>query len=224
MRDQQHGQAAPPRQIADQLHDGSLVADVEIRQGLVHQQKTRTADERLGEEQPLLLASRDTAQRVIRVSGGADGLDRCRGRGRGLRPASKADAPAPSVHAQLDKVAASDRQLGVKARSLRDVADGRIAAAWRPAEDLDAAAGRREKAQDHANQRGLARAVRTKDGRERPRLDVKRGIGPDPPSRVARGEVARRDRHAARQPVDFNATSSSWSCFSCQSWKDTLSG
>ena len=85
------------RQIADQLHDGSLVAHVEIRQGLVHQQKTRAADERLGEEQPLLLASRDTAQRVIRVSGGADGLDRCLGRGRGLRPAAKADAPKPRV-------------------------------------------------------------------------------------------------------------------------------
>ena len=72
MRDQHHGHlllAADPR---DQRRDGGLVGQVEAVERLVEQSNSRLADERLGDQQPLLLAAGELADRPGGEGGGAD--------------------------------------------------------------------------------------------------------------------------------------------------------
>src|SRR5207244_6828951 len=137
----------------------ALVADVEVGERLVHQQQTRAADECLGQEHALLLASREPAQRLVRVIAGADGVQRSLRRLSRPSASHETDAPAVAVEAKLDEVPAADRKLRVEYRPLRDVADGRITSSGGPSEHLELAGGGRKPAQDRADQGRLARSV-----------------------------------------------------------------
>ena len=57
VRDQQHGHALPAADPADELGDRLLVVQVEALQRLVEDEHLRTADQRLRDEDPLLLAA-----------------------------------------------------------------------------------------------------------------------------------------------------------------------
>src|SRR6266700_5714519 len=216
MRDQQNRQVAAPGHVADELHDGQLVADVEIGEWLVHQKQARIADQRLGEEQALLLASGQAAQRAIRIFARAHRIDG-RQRGGRLRTPAKPYSPAPTIDAQVDEVATSDRELNVERGTLWDVADLRVPAAGLPSEDLQPARLGRQQAEDHPDQSRFPGAVRSEDGGERAILDREGGAGPDLAPGVGGGEIIGSDRGG--YALGCSAASSDFSCFSCQSWK-----
>ena len=66
--DEQDGEVSLAGDLADQLDDRALVAHVEVRKRLVHQQQARAADQRLREQQALLLAAGQAAERPVGVS------------------------------------------------------------------------------------------------------------------------------------------------------------
>src|SRR5579859_8115253 len=121
------------------------------------------------------------------------------------------------VDAEADEVAASHRHLGVEGRTLRHVADGRVATQGGTAEHLEPSGHRGEAAQDHPDQSRLARAVGPKDRRERSARDGEGRAGPDSPRTVTRGQVERGDRWIDQLVADSTA-SRVRSCLSCQSW------
>ena len=93
MGDEQHGDALLGADALDEGRDRGLVGQIEAVQWLVEDQHLGTAHEGLGEQQPLLLAAGELADRAVRVAARADEADdfvdarraRCgdaRGRGR----------------------------------------------------------------------------------------------------------------------------------------------
>src|SRR4029077_17110099 len=98
-------------------------------------ERLRTPHQRLGEQESLLLAAREAADRLVRVPFRSYRLDGAVD-GAVVDLADKIDPPSRSVEAEVHEVPPADRQLGVELRALRDVANPRVAAAWRAAHDL----------------------------------------------------------------------------------------
>jgi hypothetical protein len=102
-----------------------------------------SSDQRLGEEQPLLLAPRQPAERPARVIGRADRVNRRHRDSFGLRATCNPHTPAVAVDSETDKVKAAEGQVGIEARALRDVSDLWIATVRWLAEHLECARGGR---------------------------------------------------------------------------------
>src|SRR5205823_10084520 len=103
--------------------------------------------ERLGDEQPLLLAARELADRLPGVPACADELEhlgdaRCLARPRGQ--ARDRNAPAGAVETELDDVDAADADAGVEVPPLGQVADPAVRLAGRAPQDRGASRGERE--------------------------------------------------------------------------------
>src|SRR5207253_1290290 len=118
------GALAPAR---DQCGDGLLIAEVEVCERLVAEEDPRVTDKRLRDAEALLLAAGEASDRRVgvgvRVHRSHSAVDPCLpGR---VRPA---DSPAMAVDAELDEIAAAERQVGIEARALRHVTDVRVAA------------------------------------------------------------------------------------------------
>src|SRR6202008_3253581 len=88
-----------------------------------------------------------------------------------------------AVDAKAHEVAPADGQLWIKCRALRYVADQRVAASRRPAQNRQGPTGRRQPAEDHADKGRLAAAVGSEDC----------------------GEGSRRNRKARARPYDVLA-------------------
>ena len=116
--------------------DGALVAEVEAVERLVEQQDPRAAHQRLGDQQPLLLAAGERADRARRVGARADQLDhlldpaaRPRGPAR-LSAAGSGNAPARAVEAEAHDVEAANPR--VRRRSCAAAAGSRSGAVAAP--------------------------------------------------------------------------------------------
>ncbi len=173
VRDHHHGHpllvADPPQQGGD----GALVRQVEAVQRLVEQQQSGPTDERLGDQQPLLLAARTLPDRPPRVGGRADQLDDlghavlCRPPLRGAYTGQR-DPPPVAVQAEPDDVDAADAQARVEAAALGQVAHLGAAVPGPVTEHPDLAGGGRKYPEQHLDQCGLADPVGAEDGGELP--------------------------------------------------------
>ena len=132
MRDEQHSDAFARADALDERGDGRLVGQVEAVQRLVEDQELRAAHERLREQQPLLLAAGELADRAVGVARRADEAEHLGDPGV-LRAAALAatpgdgerHAPAIAVEAEANEVDAADPRVVVEAVPLGDVADAR---------------------------------------------------------------------------------------------------
>jgi hypothetical protein len=70
------------------------------------------------------------------------------------------------IYPEADEIAAAERHVPVEAGVLRHVADCRVTSPRRLAEDIERTAGQRSKAEERAQQRGLARSVGPQDRHE----------------------------------------------------------
>ncbi len=119
------------------------------------------------------------------------------------------------VEAEADEIDAAERKLFVERALLRDVADPRLVD--------DHAAGRwADEAEQHAEQRRLAGAVRAEHREQLARLEAERELFPERSVADAQGEsVDGRDRVAPHRP---RARPSARAWASCQRWNDSPGG
>ena len=75
VRHDQHRHLALAADALDEARDGLLVVQVEAVQRLVQEQDAGAGDQRLRDQQPLLLTARQLAQRPAGVRAGAHQLD-----------------------------------------------------------------------------------------------------------------------------------------------------
>src|SRR6266404_9525079 len=72
MRDEEDGELPFTSHRADELHDGLLIAYIEVRQRLVEKEELWPADQRLRQQESLLLATREAPERAVCISAGLD--------------------------------------------------------------------------------------------------------------------------------------------------------
>src|SRR5262249_25958589 len=149
---------------------------------LVEEQEARAARERLRDQEPLLLAARELADRLARGGG------RARQGGHPVRPRSRppappgprgGGAPARPREAGADEGDAAGARAGVEAVALREVADLAARLAGRPTEHRGVPRNERKEAEHGPDQRRLACAVRPEHGDELALADRDRHLAPD---------------------------------------------
>ena len=191
--DVHHGGAVLAAVPVDDRDDLFLRGRVEREQRLVTQQQPWPARQGLGDPQPLLLPARQEPDRHIRIRLSADRFDH----GVHLAGPGPRQARALAVDAELDQVAAADRQVGVEDALLGDVAGLGAAVSWRPSVDGDRAGRQREQPEQHLQQRALARPVGPEDGQAPTRCHVQVQLLPDHMVAEPHRGAAQRDRGPA---------------------------
>src|SRR5436190_5789462 len=154
--DEQHGDVLLPTDPAHERGDRRLVGQVEAVEGLVEEEQLGSADERLGDQQPLLLAAGQLADGLAGVAGGVDELEHLRDARR--RPGAageprQRDAEARPVEPEPDEVDAAEAHAGVEGPPLRQVADPALSLSRRPAEHRGRAGRERHQAEDRLHER-----------------------------------------------------------------------
>ena len=155
---------ADPR---DQRRDRNLVRQVEAVERLVEQQQRGPLDECLCDQQPLLLAAGQLADRAVRVLGRAnhlDGLGDTLARsslppGAARAEAGQRHAPAVPVEPEPDDFGAPDPHAIVEAAPLRQITDAVVGPSRAAAKHADGATRGRHKAEQDLHERGLSRAI-----------------------------------------------------------------
>src|SRR5579864_4522263 len=220
VRDEQHCDVLLATDVADERGNACLVRQVEAVERLVEQQQLRTPRERLRDEQSLLLAAGELADRLARVRRGADErdhlVDALRG-GAAARPRDR-QSPTRAVEAEPHEVDAADARALVEAPPLRQIADAVVRGARRSAEHGCAAGRERLEAEDRADERRLAGAVRPEHGDEPAELHGDRDVAPYRRAADSRRGALERDGGHGRTPFASASTSaSSWR--TCHCWK-----
>ena len=163
VRGEQHGDLLLAGQLAEHRDDLLLAAQVEVGERLVEQQQLGPGDQRVRDEHALLLAAGQLAHPGIGVPGRADVAEGPLDKFPAL-PRREGEAEPVPVKAERHHVAGAQRHVGVDDQLLRHVADAALVlVVQRLAVDEHPAARRLEQAEDDAQQRGLARAVRADD-------------------------------------------------------------
>ena len=192
MRAEQHGDAELLLQRARQFDHRTLVMRVQADQRFVKQQKARTTEQCLGQQQTLPLAARCFGQWPAREVGCSHHLQRplhLAARG----GAKQRQSPAMAVGAAGDEVPAGEAHAVHRAAHLRHVAHCGIAARHGLAEHADRSAARRQQAEDRAHQRGLARAVRAEHADEFVVADRQIDVGKYVPGAERQGDAGQFD-------------------------------
>src|SRR5712691_1478141 len=96
VRDEQYGDASRAADAPDQLGDRLLIVEVQALERLVERQHPRAADQRLGDQNPLLLATGELADGSVFVRCRSDELDHL-GDALGFRLRWKREPPALAV-------------------------------------------------------------------------------------------------------------------------------
>ena len=151
---------------ADECRDRGLIWQIEAVERLVEQQQLRATNERLGDQESLLLAARELADRLAGVAFGAHELEYFRdslARRLSAREAGKRQSPPGSLESEPDDVDAADAGAGVEVASLRQVADPAVFLTRRPPQHGGASGGEGQQAEHGLDQRRLAGPVRTED-------------------------------------------------------------
>src|SRR5439155_10404599 len=169
---------------ADKRRDRGLVGKVETVERLVEQEQLRSTDERLCDQQPLLLAAGELTDRPARVARGVDELERFGDASRLLRAARESgerDPPARAVQSELDEVDPADAGAGVEVVPLRQVADPRLRRSRALSQHARRAGVHGLQPEDGLDQRRLAGSIRTEHGDELTADDRQRDVAPDRP-------------------------------------------
>ena len=173
MGDQQYGDALGGADAADQRGHRGLIGQIEAVQRLIEDQQPRMADQRLSDQQPLLLAAGKLGERATGVLAGPDERDHlidplqlgpsARARFAGQRDRQP---PASAVESEADEVDPADPGRRVEAMTLREVADLGPRLGRRSLEHARGPRGEVHEPQDRLHQGRLARAVGSQDGQE----------------------------------------------------------
>ena len=210
MGDQQHGDALSPADLSHQRGHDRLVGQVEAVERLVQQQQLRPAHERLGDQQPLLLAAGELADRTVGVRPRADQLDhlldplpRRPSPRAGRAPAEpQRQPPAVAVEPEPHHIAPAQPRAGVERAPLRQIADSRVLLPRGAPQHAHLARGQRQRAEHRLQQRRLARAVRAE---HRDELAVSHGDvhpAPDRPASQPHRRVAQLHRGGDEKGAD----------------------
>src|ERR1700730_2977119 len=127
MDDEQDSHSLRPADVLHQRRNGLLVAHVEAVERFVEQQDRRPRYQRLRDQQPLLLATGQLADRTAWIRGRTHQLDdlvhAVPRRGVAASDAGQWYSPARPVKAEPDQVEPAYAQVGVEAAPLGQVAD-----------------------------------------------------------------------------------------------------
>src|SRR5437879_1839177 len=156
MRDEEDGELPFTSHRADELHDGLLIAYVEVRQRLVEKEEVWPADQRLRQQESLLLATREAPERAVCICPGIHCSHRAVDRRFHFVSAGNAHTPPFANKSLCDKVAAPNPKPGVEGPTLGHVPDARVSAPRRFTEHFDDARRRWEQTEDEAHQRRLS--------------------------------------------------------------------
>jgi hypothetical protein len=171
-------------ELAEHRDDLLLAAQVEVGERLVEQEQPGPRDQRVRDEDALLLTAGKLADPGVGVAGRADVGQRRLDQfpalpGRPVLPGEGEPEPVP-VKAERHHVAGAQRHVRVDDQLLRHVADGRLVLVVQGrAVDEHAPARRVGQAEDDAQERGLARSVRPDDAGEVPLLKGERDVAED---------------------------------------------
>ena len=129
----------------DERRDPLLVAWVEAVQGLVEEQDTGLGDQRLGDEQPLLLTSGQLADGPVGIAGSPDQIDHLADLAPVLMPLDRSQdrqrhPPACAFEPETHDVPGPNPQVAVERASLSQVSDPRVSPTDRLPEHGDRAA------------------------------------------------------------------------------------
>src|SRR5204863_8191619 len=124
--------------------------------------------------------------------------------------------PALTVRSTGAVVPAAETKSLRRPAHLRHVADGRVAAPHRLAQDCDGAGLRPEQPQDRPHERRLARSVRAEHAHELASLYSQAYIGQDRAAAERDGDIVERDSRHEPSPASALSRATSW--FSIQSW------
>ena len=133
----------------------------------------------MGDPQPLLLASGESADRRVSVGAGAYRVD-------GLVHEAPSGSAGPGlaepvpVGTERHQIAAASSQVRVESSLLRDVPDDGAATPWFRSAHSDGSGSQMQQSEQHLEQRRLAGPVRAKDGQELPSGDGQVQLGPQP--------------------------------------------
>ena len=164
-----HDRLAARAELAQKLDDRAL-GDVDALERLVHEVELRVLDERPRQEHALLLPARelgDLASERVHL----DAPERVEGR----RAVDAARTPQPAevpVAAHQHDVEHVGREVPVDGAALRHVPDAAAVRVVRAAEDERPPRGGLDEAEDRADERRLARAVRADDRGQRALRDL----------------------------------------------------
>src|SRR5262249_5114704 len=155
------------------------------------------------DQEPLLLAAGALADRAAGIAGCVDDVDRLLDAEPCLSPAREREAEAVAVEPEPDEVDPADPRRRVEPVSLREVADARVRAARRFAENGRGAGRERLKPEQDAEERRLPGPVRAEDGDELTRLDREIDVLPDRAAAGLDGCAAKLyDAHGDRRSAD----------------------
>ncbi len=154
----QHRDPLLPGDAGEQRDDLLLAGDVEVGQRLVEQQQAGAADQRVRDQDPLLLPAGQQPDPRVRDVLGVDGRQHLVHQ-LAPRPRRQRDAEPVPVQAKPDQVPGPQRHVGIELDLLRHVADPRHPRPARPAVDPHLAGVGRQQAEYHPQQGGLARPV-----------------------------------------------------------------
>src|ERR1700735_5204217 len=212
---EQNRNVALAGEAADQVDHRLLLTVIEADQRLVEQKKLRIAQQRLRQQQALAFAARHVRERTAGEISGADGskrrFDRLAG-GSGERR----QAPALAMDGTGDEIEAADLQIRQDGPHLRQIANLRIAAPWRPSKNAQASGAWRQQAEDRTHQGGLAGAVGGEQADKLALLSGEAGIDQDVAAADRNARVVELDHIHDEEPVKARAVSSS--CCNIQSW------
>ncbi len=147
-------------------------AQVEVRQRLIEQQQPRAGDERVRDQDPLLLAAGELADTRVGKALGVNRVqhlldERPSGPGGPRHPETVRVDPEPH------EIARAQRNIRVEQELLRHVTDQAMAASRaRGLATSTRSRARRLQAEDHPEQRRLSRPVRSDQARELARRDL----------------------------------------------------
>src|SRR5439155_18646206 len=190
VRDEQDREAISLGEGCDQFGNHVLVSEVEAGKRLIQQEHLRLPGQRLGQQEPLLLTTRETADRAVGIGSGLHlgngtvdplaGIDKT--------PTDR-HAPPAAINAEVHEVTTANGQVGIDIAALGDVADRRIPATWMAPQDEKAARGRRQQAEEQAKQCRLATSIRPQYRDEFAAIDREAGVLPDEAIAIGRAQT-----------------------------------
>jgi hypothetical protein len=185
-------------QPAQQRVERVLGGEVEAAGGLVEHEQARAGAQGLRQQHPALLAAGELAHRA---RGQRLDADQREAAAHGLARRGAGAPPGPLARqAQAHGVRGAGGEAARDLLSLRHVAHPRrvLAGAERAPEDLDAPGADRDEAQDGAQQRGLAGAVRPHHAEEVPRREREAHVLEHEPPGALDAHALAEDRALAR--------------------------
>jgi hypothetical protein len=139
-------------------HDLVGAAQVEVRERLVEQQQPRSSDQRVRDQDALLLAAGELADTCVGEAGGVDGVQHLLDE-RPPGPGGPRHPETVRVDAEPHEIARAQRNIRVEQELLRHVAHQAAPASVLAALDEHSSSARRLQAEDHSEQGRLARPV-----------------------------------------------------------------